>query len=197
MCHHGCALVSRKGKHSANNIVQGTRYAGRRPSGCRSPGDPQPSPRPKQMPAQNISKPTLLALNAGTQINHLLATCLYPFPPVRPSCQFRIILVKGQAGPIGNPEIRPSGGSIGPFAPSARPPSRRAENPESETEQMKTFANAVVNFLKNDDGPTAVEYAVMLSLILVVCISAITSLGSNANNTFSYVGTHLAKTSGS
>jgi pilus assembly protein Flp/PilA len=49
----------------------------------------------------------------------------------------------------------------------------------------------VVNFLKNEDGPTAVEYAVMLALIIVVCIAAITTLGSNANNTFSYVGADL------
>jgi pilus assembly protein Flp/PilA len=53
---------------------------------------------------------------------------------------------------------------------------------------MRQFANSVVNFLKAEDGPTAVEYAVMLALIIVVCITAITALGSNANNTFSYVG---------
>jgi len=39
-----------------------------------------------------------------------------------------------------------------------------------------------------EDGPTAVEYAVMLALIIVVCITAITALGTNASNTFSYVG---------
>ena len=53
---------------------------------------------------------------------------------------------------------------------------------------MRNFANGLVNFLKNEDGPTAVEYAVMLALIIVVCIAAITTLGTNANNTFSYVG---------
>jgi pilus assembly protein Flp/PilA len=37
----------------------------------------------------------------------------------------------------------------------------------------------------------------MLALIIVVCITAITALGSNANNTFSYVATELGKTSGS
>jgi pilus assembly protein Flp/PilA len=42
-------------------------------------------------------------------------------------------------------------------------------------------------FLKNEDGPTAVEYAVMLALIIVVCITAITALGSNANGTFTKV----------
>jgi len=46
----------------------------------------------------------------------------------------------------------------------------------------------IASFLKNEDGPTAVEYAVMLALIIVVCITAITTLGSNANNTFSSVG---------
>jgi pilus assembly protein Flp/PilA len=49
----------------------------------------------------------------------------------------------------------------------------------------------VVRFLKAEDGPTAVEYAVMLALIIVVCIGAITTLGTNANQTFSSVGTAL------
>jgi pilus assembly protein Flp/PilA len=59
---------------------------------------------------------------------------------------------------------------------------------------MRKFTTALVNFLKNEDGPTAVEYAVMLALIIVVCITAITALGTNANNTFSYVGTKVGKT---
>jgi pilus assembly protein Flp/PilA len=46
----------------------------------------------------------------------------------------------------------------------------------------------VVDFVKREDGPTAVEYAVMLALIIVVCIGAITTLGSNANATFTSVG---------
>ena len=46
----------------------------------------------------------------------------------------------------------------------------------------------IQRFLSNEDGPTAVEYAVMLALIIVVCITAITTLGTNTNNTFSYVG---------
>ena len=56
---------------------------------------------------------------------------------------------------------------------------------------MRKFGQSLVNFLKNEDGPTAVEYAVLLALIIVVCITAITTLGSNANNTFSYVGTKI------
>ena len=46
----------------------------------------------------------------------------------------------------------------------------------------------MVRFLKAEDGPTAVEYAVMLALIIVVCIGAITTLGKNANNTFTSGG---------
>ena len=53
---------------------------------------------------------------------------------------------------------------------------------------MKKLAQSVVNFLKREDGPTAVEYAVMLALIIVVCIVAITTLGQNANHTFCSVG---------
>ena len=59
---------------------------------------------------------------------------------------------------------------------------------------MRKLGQHLINFVKNDDGPTAVEYAVMLALIIVVCITAITVLGSNANNTFSYVGTQVGKT---
>lgn len=54
---------------------------------------------------------------------------------------------------------------------------------------MKSMMKKFVNFLKKEDGPTAVEYAVMLALIIVVCIAAIATLGSNANNTFSNVAT--------
>lgn len=51
---------------------------------------------------------------------------------------------------------------------------------------------AIVEFLQREDGPTAVEYAVMLALIIVVCITAITALGSNANVTFSNVTDSMA-----
>lgn len=53
---------------------------------------------------------------------------------------------------------------------------------------MNKLGRFVVDFVKREDGPTAVEYAVMLALIIVVCITAITTLGSNANKTFTSVG---------
>jgi len=52
----------------------------------------------------------------------------------------------------------------------------------------------VVKFLKREDGPTAVEYAVMLALIIVVCIAAVTTLGNNAKGTFNTVATQIAPT---
>jgi pilus assembly protein Flp/PilA len=60
---------------------------------------------------------------------------------------------------------------------------------------MRTFVQRVKNFLQREDGPTAVEYAVMLALIIVVCITAITALGSNANKTFSSVSNTIGTAS--
>ena len=62
---------------------------------------------------------------------------------------------------------------------------------------MRNVAKKFVEFMKKEDGPTAVEYAVMLALIIVVCIAAITTLGSNANNTFSSVATATVPAGGS
>ena len=45
---------------------------------------------------------------------------------------------------------------------------------------------------EREDGPTAVEYAVMLALIIVVCLAAIGTLGNNANATFSNVALNVA-----
>ena len=56
---------------------------------------------------------------------------------------------------------------------------------------MAKLGQLAVNFIKREDGPTAVEYAVMLALIIVVCITAVTTLGSNANKTFTSVGTAI------
>jgi len=60
---------------------------------------------------------------------------------------------------------------------------------------MRKFCQSVANFLVKEDGPTAVEYAVMLALIIVVCIAAITTLGNNAKGTFTSVGTTIGAAS--
>lgn len=52
---------------------------------------------------------------------------------------------------------------------------------------MKSLLKNVHRFLVSEDGPTAVEYAVMLALIIIVCLTAITSLGEAARDTFDEV----------
>lgn len=62
---------------------------------------------------------------------------------------------------------------------------------------MHNLIRAIGNFLRREDGPAAVEYAVLLALIIVVCIVSITTLGTNANKTFGKVANALAPSSGS
>ena len=60
---------------------------------------------------------------------------------------------------------------------------------------MRKLGQHAVGFLKRDDGPTAVEYAVILALIVVVCLVAITALGTAANKTFDTVGKAVSSAS--
>ncbi len=61
---------------------------------------------------------------------------------------------------------------------------------------MKSLALKLRRFLVSEDGPTAVEYAVMLALIIIVCLTAISAIGTNANTTFQRVANSLAGTGG-
>ena len=49
---------------------------------------------------------------------------------------------------------------------------------------MTKFVTSVKNFLVSEDGPTAVEYAIMLALIVIVCIGAVQNIGKSANTKF-------------
>jgi pilus assembly protein Flp/PilA len=60
---------------------------------------------------------------------------------------------------------------------------------------MLTLLRATRHFLQSEDGPTAVEYAVMLALIIIVCLTAIGAVGSQANTTFSGVAASLTAAS--
>jgi pilus assembly protein Flp/PilA len=62
---------------------------------------------------------------------------------------------------------------------------------------MQKWLERASEFVRQEDGPTAVEYAVMLALIIVVCIAAIATLGSNANGVFANVALNTAAASGS
>ena len=61
---------------------------------------------------------------------------------------------------------------------------------------MKKIGTKIRQFLLSEDGPTAVEYAVMLALIVVVCLVAINSVGQNASTTFNNVATSLSTVNG-
>ena len=56
---------------------------------------------------------------------------------------------------------------------------------------MQAFTSRAQRFLSSEDGPTAVEYAVMLALIIVACIGILTSLGTGVSGTFSQVNSGL------
>jgi pilus assembly protein Flp/PilA len=61
---------------------------------------------------------------------------------------------------------------------------------------MKKFGQKIKQFLANEDGPTAVEYAVMLALIIVVCLVSIGSLGTAVNSAFAQITTDISGTKG-
>lgn len=76
-------------------------------------------------------------------------------------------------------------GVVKPNVKSVPKPPREAED------TMKSLATKVQRFLVSEDGPTAVEYAVMLALIVIVCLTAIRSIGTNASATFNSVSAQL------
>jgi pilus assembly protein Flp/PilA len=57
---------------------------------------------------------------------------------------------------------------------------------------MARFAPSLIAFLQHEEGPTSVEYAIMLALIVVVCVAAIAALGTNANGVFANVALNAA-----
>jgi pilus assembly protein Flp/PilA len=58
---------------------------------------------------------------------------------------------------------------------------------------MQRLANSLIRFVKSEDGPTAVEYAVMLALVIIVCIASVTTIGTNVNSTYQTVGKQVGK----
>jgi pilus assembly protein Flp/PilA len=49
----------------------------------------------------------------------------------------------------------------------------------------------MMNFFKDEEGATMVEYALMVAGIAVVCIAAVAAIGTNTNTTFNEVATAL------
>jgi pilus assembly protein Flp/PilA len=62
---------------------------------------------------------------------------------------------------------------------------------EKENE-MRGFVQKVRQFLVSEDGPTAVEYAVMLALIVIVALTAIQTVGTRTSTTFNNIASKLS-----
>lgn len=60
---------------------------------------------------------------------------------------------------------------------------------------MSSLKEKIAKFLKSEDGPTAVEYAVMVALIIVVAIGAVTTLGTKVSSTFNSAATAITTAS--
>jgi len=56
---------------------------------------------------------------------------------------------------------------------------------------MKSLLKSFRHFLACEEGPTAVEYAVMLSLIVLVCLNAVMTIGTKASSVFSKVANSI------
>jgi pilus assembly protein Flp/PilA len=56
---------------------------------------------------------------------------------------------------------------------------------------MDKIVTRIRNFIRAEDGPTAVEYAVMLAMIIVVCLAAVRTLGTNAKTTFTNIANSI------
>lgn len=51
--------------------------------------------------------------------------------------------------------------------------------------------NFIKNFLRDEEGATAIEYGLLAGLISVVIITAVTLVGTNLDLVFDYIGTAL------
>jgi len=60
---------------------------------------------------------------------------------------------------------------------------------------MKLFINFLSNFLKDEEGATAVEYGLMVALIAAVIILAVTGLGTDLRDKFTSVASAVTNAS--
>lgn len=56
---------------------------------------------------------------------------------------------------------------------------------------MSKFVAAVRRFVRREEGATMVEYSLMLALIAVVCLVAISQVGTGANSVYNSVAASL------
>jgi len=57
---------------------------------------------------------------------------------------------------------------------------------------MNTVISKTRSFVESEEGPTAVEYATMLALLIVACVNIVTALGRSTCGTFSKVNSSVS-----
>src|SRR5947208_2353152 len=77
--------------------------------------------------------------------------------------------------------------------PTPSPDRRQTGSARARGGPAMRLLSRLLKFVRNDDGPTAVEYAVMLSLIIVVCVASLTFLGRHTRREYRSVSRTLQK----
>ena len=62
--------------------------------------------------------------------------------------------------------------------------------------KIMNLSSKIARFLKDESGPTAVEYAVMLALLITAMFGTIAIMGQTANSTFENTNTKLGEAAG-
>ena len=57
---------------------------------------------------------------------------------------------------------------------------------------MKRFSDHWSRFMREEDGATMVEYGLMVALIAVVCIAAVTLLGTSLSSLFGRINNNVS-----
>lgn len=58
---------------------------------------------------------------------------------------------------------------------------------------MVRFATRIIRFLKAEDGPTAVEYGMILMLIFLACLSVVLAIGQVTEGSFDHSGKQITE----
>jgi pilus assembly protein Flp/PilA len=143
---------------------------------------------PTNVDSENIIEIILFSVKIPLKENRRKEKFVEALAPGGDGCRGKVAGLPGlsleMANPLRNGDAKPWVRRIRGGSPGYR-----------KVRTMKKVMIWVRNLLDKEDGPTAVEYAVMLALIIVVCIAAITALGSNANQTFTTVGNAIGTAS--
>jgi pilus assembly protein Flp/PilA len=57
---------------------------------------------------------------------------------------------------------------------------------------MKTLSDCLIRFASEEEGATMVEYGLMVALIAVVCIAAVTLVGTSLQTLFGGISTNVS-----